>query len=229
MTKWLFLIAALFAAGKVSAGASMPDNTPVERAADALLIGIPALALGLTFLLQDEATPSGNPALGFDFVHMTGSPRHDLALAILRTGTITYGLKYTVDSERPNGKDGSFPSGHTATTFAGAEFIRKEYGWRWGAPVYLAAGYVGWSRVETGDHWWQDVLAGAVIGMLSNHDLSSLKTRWGGLSIRPSLTNARSADHSSSYQIGGESSFQVTPGVNFELLFGGRSTRQPQQ
>ena len=29
----------------------------------------------------------------------------------------------------------SFPSAHTSTTFAGAEFIHKEYGWGWGAPI----------------------------------------------------------------------------------------------
>ncbi len=218
MTRCLFLIAALLAAGNVRAQEPMPDNTAVEQSADLLLLGIPALALGLTFFLPDDAAP-GKSALGFDFVHMTGAPRHDLALAILRTETISYGLKFAVDSERPNGKEGSFPSSHTATTFAGAEFIRKEYGWRWGAPAYLAASYVGWSRVETGDHWWRDVLAGAVIGMLSNHDVSSLKTPLGGLSIRPALI---ALPHDNPYQADrAETSFRAAPGVNFELLFGG--------
>lgn len=227
MKKCLFLIAALLAAGNVRAEPSIPaDNTPLEQAADALLIGIPALAFGLTFLLQDDAGV-GKSVLGFDFVHMTGSPRHDLTLAILRTETISYGLKYAVDSERPNGKEGSFPSSHTSTTFAGAEFIRKQYGWRWGAPAYLAAGYVGWSRVETGDHWWQDVLAGAVIGMLSNHDLRNLKTPLGGLSVRPAFINSWSGDQ---YQDDRrETLFHGTPGVNFELRFGGPARREQQQ
>ncbi len=48
---------------------------------------------------------------------------------------VAFGLKGLVNEDRPNGEPHSFPSAHTSTTFAGAEFIRKEYGWSWGAPL----------------------------------------------------------------------------------------------
>ena len=185
MTKLLVIAALLL--GSV-ARVEAAEKSGLEQSADAVLIGLPVAALGLTFLLQDE--PADGKVLGFDALRMTGAPRHDLGLALMRTSLITYGLKYTVDEERPNGEDGSFPSGHTAITFAGAEFIRKEYGWAWGTPAYAAASFVGWSRVESEDHWWHDVAVGALIGMLSNHDLSEFSTRWGDMSVKPALMRA---------------------------------------
>jgi membrane-associated phospholipid phosphatase len=174
--------AALLLGGMAHAEAAPPRESGLEQSADALLVGIPVAAFGLTFLIQADAMP-----LGFDVMNMTGTPRHDLALALGRAGAVTYGLKYTVEEQRPNGEEGSFPSGHTAISFAGAEFIRKEYGWRWGAPAYAAATFVGWSRVATDDHWWHDVVAGGAIGVLSNYDLGQMDTRWGGLSLHPAL------------------------------------------
>ena len=72
----------------------------------------------------------------------------------------------------PNGGPRSFPSGHTSIAFSGAEFIRKEYGWRWAAAAYAAAGFVGWSRAwnRSQQHYVHDVLAGAALGILANHD-----------------------------------------------------------
>ena len=197
--KWLVLAVLWAPAGAVSAeSASEQPDPAVERTGDYLQVGIPLVALGLTFLLggEEEADAAASPyagsglALDTDWLHMNGSPRHDLLLAVGRTELATYSLKYSVDSERPNGGGQSFPSGHTSIAFAGAEFIRKEYGWGWGVPSYLAASYVGWSRVETKNHWTSDVLAGAAIGILSNHDGLDFTLPWGQLSITPSLTGA---------------------------------------
>lgn len=171
--------AALLLAGVGRVEAASQQESSIERSADRLLVGIPAVALGLTFLLQDPGKP-----LGFDLVNMTGSPRHDLGLALGRTVAVSYGLKYAVQEERPNGDDNrSFPSGHTAVTFAGAEFIRKHYGWGYGVPAYAAAAFVGWSRVATDDHWGHDVAAGAAIGILSNYDFGD----WHGVTVKPAL------------------------------------------
>lgn len=184
MKHW-FIAAALLLGLAARPVAAAEDESALERSADKLLIGLPTAALALTFLLQQDA--ADGKVLGFDVVRMTGAPRHDFGLALLRTGVVTYGLKYAVDEERPNGEGGSFPSGHTAVTFASAEFIRKQYGWAWGAPAYAAAGFVGWSRVATDDHWWHDVAAGAAIGILSNYNLSDFRTTWGGVSVKPAL------------------------------------------
>ena len=172
----------------------------IEKTGDMLQIGVPLIALGLTFLLdgndadtkENAETKKWNPyapagAPGFEFMHMTGSPRHDLALAVARTELTTYSLKYGIDAERPNGGSNSFPSGHTSVAFAGAEFIRKQYGVWWGIPAYLTAGYVGWSRVISNNHYPRDVLAGAAIGILSNYDFATVQLPFGMLSVSSGL------------------------------------------
>lgn len=78
---------------------------------------------------------------------------------------VTYALKYIVKKERPDRSDRhSFPSMHTSVSFAGAAFIQRRYGWKWGVPAYLVSTYVGWSRVYGKKHDWWDVAVGAAIG-----------------------------------------------------------------
>ena len=77
---------------------------------------------------------------------------------------VTEALKYSVDSTRPNGENHSFSSGHTTTAFAGAGYLRVRYGWRVGLPFELLAATVGFARVQSHDHHWYDVVAGAAIG-----------------------------------------------------------------
>lgn len=192
--KRLLIVLALFGLNvNTVARAEEAPESGMERSADMLLVGIPVVALGLTFVLDGVQDASGGNAFrGYDVLRMSGTPRHDLSLALLRTGAVTYGLKYAVDEERPNGEGGSFPSGHTSITFAGAEFIRKQYGWGWGAPAFAAATFVGYSRVATDDHWWHDVAAGAAIGILSNHDFSEISGRWGSLQMAPALMRSPS-------------------------------------
>lgn len=73
-------------------------------------------------------------------------------------------LKYSINSERPNGGNHSFPSGHTASAFAGAGFLHARYGWRTALPFEILAATVGFARVQSHDHHWYDVVAGAAIG-----------------------------------------------------------------
>ena len=76
--------------------------------------------------------------------------------------------KSIIDSERPDksGND-SFPSNHTASAFAAATTLNLRYGWEVGFPAYGLATLVGIGRVEADKHYWQDVLAGAVIGSIA--------------------------------------------------------------
>ncbi len=80
-------------------------------------------------------------------------------------------LKSQTAKLRPSGSDRrSFPSGHTATAFVSAEFMRQELGGQ--SPWF---GYIGYSmatatgalRMMNNQHWFSDVLAGAGIGILS--------------------------------------------------------------
>ena len=83
-------------------------------------------------------------------------------------GIMVNSLKYTICEMRPDGsRANSFPSGHTATAFMGAELVRLEYGAAYGAGAYIVAGAVGFLRVYNNRHWVTDVIAGAGVGILS--------------------------------------------------------------
>ena len=86
------------------------------------------------------------------------------------------GLKAAVDRPRPfqviaepeplitNTVASSFPSGHAATSAAGAVILSALVGrgvWRW---LTLLAILIGFSRVYVGVHYPGDVLAGALLG-----------------------------------------------------------------
>lgn len=80
-------------------------------------------------------------------------------------------LKKITKVERPDGSsNNSFPSGHTATAFSGAEFLWQEYKhesvW-YGISGYLVASGVATFRMLNNKHWLTDVAAGAGIGILS--------------------------------------------------------------
>ena len=70
------------------------------------------------------------------------------ATAVLIMGTIVSTVKYTVNERRPDGSEtNSFPSGHTATAFTGAEIVRHEYGLGYGIAAYTIATGVGFLRI----------------------------------------------------------------------------------
>lgn len=112
---------------------------------------LPATALGATLVIEDDYQGSWQ---------------------LIKTGVVSRvaveGLKYAVDKDRPDDSgDDSFPSGHTADSFAAATFIQQRYGWKWGIPAYIGATFVGYTRVDSDKHYVEDVLAGAAIGIIS--------------------------------------------------------------
>lgn len=63
----------------------------------------------------------------------------------------------------PRPHDGSFPSGHAATSFAAATIL--SFAFPKAAPVFFVlAAAVAYSRVYVGVHYPLDVIAGAVLG-----------------------------------------------------------------
>ena len=75
-------------------------------------------------------------------------------------------MKLTISEKRPDGSDWrSFPSGHAARAFAGAELVRSEYGLEWGLAAYGVATIVGVMRVAGDHHYVHDVVAGAAVGV----------------------------------------------------------------
>ncbi len=90
--------------------------------------------------------------------------------SVITNGTVGV-LKRASNRMRPNHyNDYSFPSGHTASAFAGAELLKQEYGdqsiW-YSIAGYTAASATGIFRLYRNYHWFSDVVAGAGIGILS--------------------------------------------------------------
>jgi membrane-associated phospholipid phosphatase len=91
-----------------------------------------------------------------------------LAIALVVNQACIEILKKYVVETRPNGRAGSFPSGHTAAAFLGVVFLGSRYS---GQPLLClvalnGALFVGASRVLLRAHFLHDVLAGAVMGGL---------------------------------------------------------------
>lgn len=90
------------------------------------------------------------------------------ATAYLAMGIMVNATKYAVREKRPDSNArNSFPSGHTATVFMGAELIRQEYGLGISIGAYTIAAGVAFLRIYNDRHWLNDVVAGAGIGILS--------------------------------------------------------------
>lgn len=72
----------------------------------------------------------------------------------------------------------SFPSGHSATSFAAAVVLYRVLGWKWGIPSLIAATLVAFSRMYLYVHYFTDVFAGAVLGIAVSFLLLFLFKRW---------------------------------------------------
>ena len=123
----------------------------VQFAPLALSLSLPACGI----------TPRGGSAY-----HCTA---HSFAVGIALLGVL--GTKYAVGRQRPQGSShNSFPSGHTATAFLGAELLDLAYGERYPLLAsfgYLTASLTAYGRILNNRHWGSDVLAGAAAGILS--------------------------------------------------------------
>ncbi|MDR0558947.1 MAG: phosphatase PAP2 family protein [Prevotellaceae bacterium] len=116
-------------------------------------------------------------AYGLDFVPSMDSQNNLrdrtllFAVSYAVMGLTIVSLKNSTQIRRPDGTaNNSFPSGHTATAFAGAHLLYKEYKnhslWI-GVGGYVAATATGVMRVINKRHWVSDAVTGAAIGVLS--------------------------------------------------------------
>jgi membrane-associated phospholipid phosphatase len=135
--------AAIFLSAALPAGAKSKSSS-IENAGVAVAIALPIAAGGITIAKNDWTGLA-------QLVVVTGAT---VGTALL--------LSHVVHEKRPDGSDmQSFPSDTAAAAFAPAQFLWDRYGWQYGVPAYLAAGFVGYSRVESKQHHWWDVAASA--------------------------------------------------------------------
>lgn len=110
---------------------------------------------------------------GVEARHGAVQQTETLVLGFVYTQAMAQGLKHAVGRRRPDGADTrSFPSGHTATAFMGAEVLRMEFGGR--TPWIPVAGYATATatavlRIANDRHWATDTMAGAAVGVLGAH------------------------------------------------------------
>jgi membrane-associated phospholipid phosphatase len=88
----------------------------------------------------------------------------DLLRAQIVDEVFVQGLKYSVRRTRPNGSHYSFPSGHSAASFAMAAVLERHLGYRFAWPTVAVAAYVGTSRLHDNVHFLSDVVFGAALG-----------------------------------------------------------------
>jgi membrane-associated phospholipid phosphatase len=129
-----------------------------KRAGDVVAVTLPVAALGVT-ALESDLKPGG----------------YQLFTSLAATAALTFGLNEVIDKKSPDGESGAFPSGHTSISFASAGYLQRRYGWQYGIPAYLAASYVGWSRVDSDQHDSWDVIGGAVLGVGCSYLLTDRK------------------------------------------------------
>lgn len=154
------LALALFLAPSVAA-----EESDIAQAGDVLEFALPAAALVATALNRD------------------GEGSRQMVLGALTNLAVTYALKESISKGRPDDNDNqSFPSAHTSVSFQAARFTHKRYGRKWGVPMYVAASFVGYSRIEDDRHDEWDVLAGAAIGILA---AEMFTTRFKGADVQP--------------------------------------------
>jgi undecaprenyl-diphosphatase len=84
--------------------------------------------------------------------------------------------------------DGSFPSGHTTTSFACATVL-SGFVPRAAPGLYVLALAIGFSRIYVGVHWPFDVLGGIVFGVAIGGAVTALRRR--GASPRRSVRRRR--------------------------------------
>ncbi len=94
-------------------------------------------------------------------------------------------LKRGTRVERPDRSDDlSFPSGHASHAFAAATYMHRRHGIGEAWPWYVAATYVGWTRVRADRHRWADIAGSAALaGASSWYLVSPLGDR--GVSVVP--------------------------------------------
>ena len=133
----------------------------ITNSAGPVAFGLPVLLLAIGLIKKDRIKQQNSFYLG---------------ASVLSSAVLSNILKYSIDRPRPfatywfiekvtSGASPSFPSGHTSDAFALATAVSLIWPkWYIIIPSYFWAFAVGYSRMDLGVHYPDDVLAGAIIG-----------------------------------------------------------------
>lgn len=91
----------------------------------------------------------------------------DMVRALVMSQTLTQGMKYAFQRDRPTGECCAFPSGHASAAFATASVLERHLGYRGAWPTFVIASYVAMSRLQDNRHFLSDVLFGSALGVAS--------------------------------------------------------------
>ena len=147
-------------------------SDPIRTVGDIGQIATPLYALYLTYENSDK------------------DGRIQFCKSSVATILTTHFLKQAIDKPRPDGSNtNSFPSGHTSAAFSGATFIHERYGFNSAWPAYVVASFVGYSRVNAEKHYWEDVLAGAILAGINTWIFTSPLLKNADASIQDNQIN----------------------------------------
>lgn len=91
----------------------------------------------------------------------------DMVRALILSQTLTQGVKYASQRDRPTGECCAFPSGHASAAFATASVLERHLGYRGAWPTFVIASYVAASRLSDNRHFLSDVVFGSALGIAS--------------------------------------------------------------
>ena len=128
------------------------EDTNLTEFGDIMQFALPALGLGATYIYDDRE-----------------GRKQWLYTGVTAVGTTSV-MKVIYAKVRPNFSESqtSFPSGHSTGAFFGAAFLDQRYGKWWGIPSYAAAVITAYSRVQSDNHFVDDTLMGASVGLMSS-------------------------------------------------------------
>jgi undecaprenyl-diphosphatase len=93
----------------------------------------------------------------------------EAVVALVPVNLAVEGLKYASDRARPDGShhrnNAAFPSSHAANAFAIVTVLAMRWRRAWLAALPFAA-WIAYSRLYLDRHWFSDVTAGALLGVL---------------------------------------------------------------
>ncbi|EQC46092.1 phosphatase PAP2 family protein [Bacteriovorax sp. Seq25_V] len=90
---------------------------------------------------------------------------HMAKASLFSLGWVMIGKTF-IKEKRPGypDDDSSFPSGHSAASFAFASVVAARHGWGYGSGAYALAFFIAMSRINDDFHYLHDTLVGATIG-----------------------------------------------------------------